>query len=264
MHRITQFAIVAIGILFASLAWAAPLVAANKNEICHLHRNVGLFEWLIVGGRSAVAHQAHGDCKVDDGVPCTVDRCDENDGCVSTADNSLCEDGNGCTTNICNLNLGCQSTAVVDGTPCSGGVCDDGVCVPCAGGSCGIDADCCPPHTCGGGGTPSVCGCTSDCAGKGCGDDGCGGSCGDCDLPQSCIEGICGCPTGITALGNGSFGVPCCVQADCAALACECRASSDGSFCATGLTVGTCTTNENCPLGSACFSGQCTLLCQQP
>ena len=237
MHMFTRFAIAAMGILLASLTWASPKVVTPKNGICHFHKEIALYEWLAVGGKSVAAHIAHGDCKVDDENPCTADRCDVSLGCLHTVDNSLCEDENQCTTDICDLIRGCQSTAAVDGTPCTGGVCSAGFCVPCVG-------ECC-------------------CVGKECGPDGCGGSCGDCDPAQICVDGTCRCPTEAASLSNGSLAVPCCEQVDCAALACECRTSSDGLFCATGLTSNACSSTASCPQGWACFGGECTLLCQR-
>ena len=84
-------------------------------------------------------------------------------------------------------------------------------CGPVANGCGGLIASCgtcAPPPTCGGGGTPSVCGGTAGCvpltcasAGKNCGPvaDGCGGlipSCGTCTAPSICggggVANVCG------------------------------------------------------------------------
>jgi len=58
-----------------------------------------------------------GDC--DDGVNCTDDSCEPEEGCVNLALDELCDDGNQCTDDVCDPEAGCIST-VVDGP------CDDG------------------------------------------------------------------------------------------------------------------------------------------
>jgi hypothetical protein len=69
----------------------------------------------------------------------------------------------------------------------------------------GLTADCkpcTPPQTCGGGGTPGVCGSGGQCAPTTCSalklncgqaGDGCGGSlsCGTCPMGQTCVMGVC-------------------------------------------------------------------------
>src|SRR5690606_32404155 len=64
-----------------------------------------------------------------------------------------CDDGNACTNDICDPVSGCASVPVEDGSPCAvGGTCQAGVCVDCvAGGTCGVDADCCDDEVCCGG-----------------------------------------------------------------------------------------------------------------
>lgn len=97
---------------------------------------------------------------------------------------------------------------------------DDPSCIPCVPTSCGAEGtncgviedgcggtldcgSCVEPQTCGGGGTPNVCGCTPttcEAQGKDCGsvDDGCGTSleCGTCVEPQICggtgVANVCG------------------------------------------------------------------------
>jgi hypothetical protein len=45
----------------------------------------------------------------DDGLFCTIDRCDDLNGCVHTTDDSLCIDTNPCTNaSYCNATTGCQ------------------------------------------------------------------------------------------------------------------------------------------------------------
>ena len=101
------------------------------------------------------------------------------------------------------------------------------------GGACSQGA-CSPPNTCGGGGTPNVCGCTPDCQGKACGaSDGCGGACsqGACTPPNTCGGGgtpnVCGC----TRMCQGNV---CNVPDGCG---------------------GTCT----CAVGLLCVAGMCIL-----
>lgn len=73
---------------------------------------------------------------VDDGVPCTVDVCDEDlDQVTHTADDAACNDSNDCTTDTCDLATGCghadlTGVACEDGDACTGGdTCQAGVCV---------------------------------------------------------------------------------------------------------------------------------------
>ncbi|RMG17300.1 MAG: hypothetical protein D6729_09400, partial [Deltaproteobacteria bacterium] len=66
----------------------------------------------------------------DDGVPCTVDRCDEaTDACVSTADDALCDDGSFCNgTEVCDPAAGCMPgtpPSCDDGDACTLDACDD-------------------------------------------------------------------------------------------------------------------------------------------
>jgi len=84
----------------------------------------------------------NGDCttlpapKVDDGVACTVDVCDEpKDVVTHTPTDSLCDDGKACTQNVCDPVKGCQTTnldgACDDKEPCTlGDKCVAGECVP--------------------------------------------------------------------------------------------------------------------------------------
>ena len=75
------------------------------------------------------------DC--DDGVDCTVDRCDEpSDTCVNEPDDSFCDDGLFCNgSEICDRTADCLTGS----DPCPGRFCleDEGRCVDCLG-----DADC--------------------------------------------------------------------------------------------------------------------------
>lgn len=119
--------------------------------------------------------------------------------------------------------------------------------------------ECTPPQTCGGGGTPSVCGgaactprtCTA--AGAKCGSvaDGCGGlmDCGICVAPQTC--GGAGIPN--------QCGNPSCIPTTCAAQGFNCGAAGDG--CGGLLDCGTCADPLICGGGGApgvCGNSTCT------
>jgi hypothetical protein len=163
----------------------------------------------------------------------------------------------------------------VCGTP----VADGGACTPvtCAqvGANCGPLADgcgtllncgiCTAPQTCGGAGTPSVCGLLpttcipATCAGlgKNCGpvSDGCGGllNCGTCTSPQTCGGG-----------GTPSVcGPAACVPKTCAQLGATCGPVADG--CGGLLSCGTCSWPQTCGgagIPSKCGANPaCTNLC---
>jgi len=58
------------------------------------------------------------DC--DDGVDCTIDRCDSVNNCTHTPDHDFCGvTGNLCTEYTCDLVLGCVANNLTDGTPCN-------------------------------------------------------------------------------------------------------------------------------------------------
>ena len=61
----------------------------------------------------------------DDGIPCTVDRCDRLLGCNFPI-HELCEDGDRCTANFCTRGVGCESFTVdcSDDVPCTRDGCD--------------------------------------------------------------------------------------------------------------------------------------------
>ena len=129
-----------------------------------------------------------------------------------------------------------------------------------AGDGCGGPLDCgmCPSgQSCGGGGTPSVCGapsctvttCTSQGLNCGPAGDGCGGSlaCGTCPSGQTCggggKPGVC---------GSGS-----CTPTTCAAQGLNCGPAGDG--CGGQLACGTCPSGQTC--GGGGTSGVCGSLC---
>ena len=71
----------------------------------------------------------------DDAVPCTVDSCDPNEGCVYSPDDSACDDGNPCTDDLCVPGQGCTYMPRADFSPCDDGVngtapdvCVEGLC----------------------------------------------------------------------------------------------------------------------------------------
>ena len=168
---------------------------------------------------------------------------------------------------------GCGGTydcgACTGTTPnCTNGTCTATPCTPTATctGHCGLTADgcghilmcaddCVAPQTCGGGGVPSVCGCTpTTCAKQGatCGtiSDGCGGTVtctGTCTAPDTCGGGttpnVCGCtPT------------------TCAKLDKNCGAPANG--CGGTLSCGSCTSPDTCGGGgTANVCGCSTLTC---
>jgi hypothetical protein len=131
---------------------------------------------------------------------------------------------------------------------------------------------CAAPATCGGGGTPGVCGGNSGCVPKTCvqqkikcgpAGDGCGGllQCGTCTAPQTCggagTPGMCG-------------GSNACVPKTCAQLGFTCGPAGDG--CGGLLQCGTCTPPDICGGGGVpgvCGGGKpdggtpCTNLCLQ-
>ncbi|MFO0679219.1 MAG: hypothetical protein U0169_22010 [Polyangiaceae bacterium] len=143
--------------------------------------------------------------------------------------------------------------------------------------TCGANGGTCtPPQSCGGGGTPSVCGGSSACVPKTCNQlnatcgaagDGCGGTipnCGDCAAPQTCGGG--GTP-------SQCGGMNACVKKTCADYPADvCGAQADG--CGGTITCGGgCTPPQICGGGgvpSKCGGGSdagvvdagpCTNLC---
>ncbi len=99
----------------------------NKVVVCHFAKGRGYFV-INVAASTVPAHLGHGDCPVDDGVDCTVDICDPEDGCIHQADDGACDDGDDCTADIC-TDAGCENLPVPG---CGGpGACclEDGGCV---------------------------------------------------------------------------------------------------------------------------------------
>jgi hypothetical protein len=69
---------------------------------------------------------AHTPVNCGDGNACTTNSCDPSSGCVFT--DVVCDDDNECTANLCAPSTGCSHPNLTDGTPCSIGTCQDGVC----------------------------------------------------------------------------------------------------------------------------------------
>jgi alpha-tubulin suppressor-like RCC1 family protein len=122
-------------------------------------------------------------------------------------------------------------------------------------GRCGTIISCagCPTgETCGGAGTPNVCGqgsCVADCNGKACGaSDGCGGVCqsGACGTGQRCVAGSCVCDA--TSCGSGCCGASGVCNPGTAIDAC----GTGGALCAS------CAVPSN---GTATCSGACGIAC---
>ena len=125
------------------------------------------------------------------------------------------------------------------------------------------------------GGSPPP-GCTPTCAGKGCGaDDGCGGSCG-CGAGLTCCAGTCvdlatdpaNCgQCGRSGISGGCIhGARTCADETQCPSVCDCfkRLQGPPFACAPGLTMTTCTTDADCPLGSICTEsnpGVCSMPC---
>lgn len=100
--------------------------ACVPYNICHRFAN-GTYEPRVIGGANIAIHLGHGDCLIDDGVACTVDRCDTTLGCVHTPDNTLCDDDIECTDGACDPASGCSYHPSPDGFPCDDGIaCTDG------------------------------------------------------------------------------------------------------------------------------------------
>jgi hypothetical protein len=173
------------------------------------------------------AKQPTGDCHVleCDGAGMPMNAVDDTDVPV---------DNNPCTSDVCALGVP-SNPPLGAGKMCGNGQTCDGM------GHCGCmnDAQCTPPATCGGGGTPNACGCTKKTCGQvgatcGPASDGCGGTiqCDDAVKDGSETDVDCGggggCPT------KCAQGAKCKQDADCGTGHC-----ADGLCCNTACT-GTC------------------------
>ena len=175
------------------------------------------------------------------------------DGCGGSIVCGTCPITQACVAGVCTT--GCTPVGCPAGVTCgpAGNGCGGTI------SSCGT---CAPGTTCGGGGTPGVCGAgdANACVPQACPPsiqcgptgDGCGGliNCGTCTPPQTCGGG--GTP--------GVCGAPNCTPATCASLGANCGQVADGCG---GLTAncGTCTGNATCGGGgtsNVCGVPPCT------
>jgi hypothetical protein len=168
----------------------------------------------------------------DDGIPCTIDRCDLSGNCLHEPADSVCPDGNVCTVGSCDPVVGCVQHP-------RGGDCDDDD--PCTA------ADTCTDGRCVG--EPRAC---DD--GVACTTDGCvGGECTHapsdavCDPPDACVAGVCDPDRG------------------CQPLPLSGTACDDGDRCTVGdvCTAGVCSPgpprdcSDACVVGRECAAGEC-------
>ena len=213
--------------------------------------------------------------------------------CGTCPSGQVCNNGacvGGCTPTGCPANANCGQVAngcggltnscgtCAPGTSCGGGgtpnqcgAGDANACVPLTcptgAGVCGLMGDgcggvlncgtCTPPQTCGGGGTPGICG-APNCTPKTCAQqnancgqvsDGCGGltpNCGTCTGNDTCggggVANVCGTPP--------------CTPRTCQQAGANCGPIGDG--CGNVLQCGTCTPPDTCGGGgvaSQCGSG---------
>ena len=171
-------------------------------------------------GHARVAPPACGAGACDDGVACTVDRCEVEGGaaaCIHTPDANACpDDGLPCTVAVCVPEAGCVSRPVPDGPLCDGGrgVCDAGRCVP-------LSWECTEDVVCDDG---------VDCTADACGPAGCTHTpvAGACDDGVACTADACG-ATGCTHTPRAD-GTPC-VSGMCKAGRCEPNPPGPGDGC---------------------------------
>jgi hypothetical protein len=217
------------------------------------------------GGSSTDAGATGGSGSADACSPCVPQTClDQGQSCGPTSDGC----GNVIECGGCGPPPGCCAAVTDPPVVWSCGIACDIVTCAAVGVSCGIVpsgcgdmldcGSCTAPETCGGGGTPGVCG-TGSCLPRTCADqgydcgpagDGCGGvlDCGSCDpctptcgadtLPGHCLA---------TLVSTN------CLPKTCAALGTACGPAADG--CGGLLQCGA------CPSGTTCNKGQCAPAC---
>lgn len=214
----------------------------------------------------------------DDGVPCTLDACDEASGgmCVAFAQDANCDNGIYCDgVEICDPLLDCQPGVPVvcnDAVDCSVDACDEEA------GACSFVADhvaCQDGQVCNG---VEVCdlaiGCQAgpdlDCNdGIGCTSDSCNEGAGGCvnqpvdavcqngvlcDGEESCNPAV-GCEPG-PAVACLDDGFPCTVEA-CSELALGCETTLNNGLCPGGefCTTGGCIAGDPCNVDADCNDG---------
>lgn len=209
---------------------------SDRVHLCH-RASRQKYLTIVVSGNAVAAHLGHGDCFIDDGIDCTLDRCDPVLGCVHEPNDRACDDGLFCTTETC-TDEGCIAVStcppMIDG------------CVL-VNDSCNEDNDVCVNR-------PDDSQCDD---GNACTLDACDGETGDCfheedacDDGDLCTVDDCDPLTGCThAPADCDDGDPC-TQALCDSETGECVPSPapDGTLCDDGLA---------CTSGEFCLSGVC-------
>jgi MYXO-CTERM domain-containing protein len=293
-----------IGLLPASATMAeAPMgwydTGNNKcGEIADICDDGGAGDTITVNGRSWVVQEVWSNkqgkcassgttqavCSGTTVTGCRLCSCGDSGG-ACTGGTAVCE-----TTSTNVLFGGCEQCTSKSATACTGAeTCEqsttpaqDDICSSCspitscpAGDNCGTisngcggtlscGAACTAPQSCGGGGTPNVCGCTAltKCpAGDNCGSvsNGCGGmlSCGPaCAAPDTCGGGgtanVCGC----TALTKCPGGDNCGTVPDGCGGTVSCGSCTAPQTCGGGGTANqcgsTCVPITTCPTGDNC------------
>lgn len=199
----------------------------------------------------------------DDGIPCTVDSCDEAAGCVHTPNNIACADGNPCTDNVCSVaDAGCvianNAASCDDNNPCTtGDTCNSGLCLPGGPTSCD-DAVACTLDSC-----DPVVGCVHTPQAASC-DDNIACTTDACDLILGCthaaVHNSCNdadpCTTDKCEVGTGCVNTP-------GALTC-----ADGNPCTDDVctphvgcqnpnNAAPCDDGDPCTVAEACSAGAC-------
>ena len=190
-----------------------------------------------------------------DGVLCTNDVCDEdNDQCVNTADDGICDNGAACDgVETCNQMLGCQAGTVVtcdDGITCTDDLCvedsnaqDGYVCNNTADNNdCPEDEYCCTDCTPGGCAPVPECDTDADC------DDG-----NDCNGIETCVDlgGLNGkvCEFGDPVVCNDGIA---CTTDSCDPADGQCDFTPVNALCDNGLF---CDGAETCNAATGCEAG---------
>lgn len=135
LHRVSSLLPGLVGTLALALAASATAAPAAKVTICHFPPDdPASFQTITIAPSALPAHLAHhdfggpceNDCALfgslcDDGNACTVDTCNADGTCASSAPTD-CDDANPCTADSCDPGTGACVTAPVSTTT----TCDDG------------------------------------------------------------------------------------------------------------------------------------------